>query len=342
MLWTYAEPDGAGGWKLLGGGTYDAAANTYGQGAYNADDVSRAAVVYLRHCGRPATSKPAAAYALLRGLAYLQTVAATTPGTSCSGCSPTARCTRARRRRSSPTPPTPGRRTGWRARSGPSARAPRPSRARPGLRRVPAGRLELALDALDRQVLDPGYGRFRMVDGLRWPAWLIVDGADATPRRLRPRRRRAGDPRPPRGPRPAPPGQGVAALQQGAARRGPTARCCRGRARARTGTPGATRWPARSLAARRAAPAARWCAPRSARPAASRRTCSPRAGPTTAGCPGRPTAPRSPTARTPRWRTWCGGRAAGRPAFATSPAWPPPGTSATTPPASRPTTRPPA
>src|SRR5438046_739832 len=49
MLWTYAEPDGSGGWRRIGGGTYDPATNTYGQGAFNADDVSRAAVVYLRH-----------------------------------------------------------------------------------------------------------------------------------------------------------------------------------------------------------------------------------------------------------------------------------------------------
>src|ERR1700759_5428200 len=49
VLWTYAEPDGSGGWRRLGGGSYDPATNTYGQGAFNADDISRAAVVYLRH-----------------------------------------------------------------------------------------------------------------------------------------------------------------------------------------------------------------------------------------------------------------------------------------------------
>ena len=36
------------------------------------------------------------------------------------------------------------------------------------------------LDALDRQVLDPRFGTFQTVDGLRLPAWLIVDGADAS------------------------------------------------------------------------------------------------------------------------------------------------------------------
>src|SRR4030095_8497139 len=41
-------------------------------------------------------------------------------------------------------------------------------------------RLELSLDALDRQSLAPTYGRSQTVDGLRLPAWLIVDGADAS------------------------------------------------------------------------------------------------------------------------------------------------------------------
>ena len=40
-------------------------------------------------------------------------------------------------------------------------------------------RLDLAVAALDRQVLTR-YGQYRLVDGLRMPAWLIVDGADAS------------------------------------------------------------------------------------------------------------------------------------------------------------------
>jgi hypothetical protein len=40
-------------------------------------------------------------------------------------------------------------------------------------------RLELALDALDRQVL-VNYGTHRLLDGAQVPAWLIVDGADAS------------------------------------------------------------------------------------------------------------------------------------------------------------------
>ena len=40
-------------------------------------------------------------------------------------------------------------------------------------------RLDLAIAALDRQVL-ARYGTWQIVDGERAPAWLIVDGADAT------------------------------------------------------------------------------------------------------------------------------------------------------------------
>src|SRR5436190_8258105 len=49
VLWTYAEPTADGGFRHVGGGTYHPETDTWGQGAFNADDVSRAAVVYLRH-----------------------------------------------------------------------------------------------------------------------------------------------------------------------------------------------------------------------------------------------------------------------------------------------------
>ncbi len=41
------------------------------------------------------------------------------------------------------------------------------------------GRMELAVGALERQVLTR-YGQYQVVDGARVPAWLIVDGADAS------------------------------------------------------------------------------------------------------------------------------------------------------------------
>jgi hypothetical protein len=74
VLWVYANYLGPGSYQVTGGGTYDPASNTYGQGAYDADDISRAAVVYLRHWvqfgDRHSRDE---AYQLLRGLTYLQT-----------------------------------------------------------------------------------------------------------------------------------------------------------------------------------------------------------------------------------------------------------------------------
>ena len=73
MLWTYADRQADGTYKRIGGGPYDAATNTYAQGAFNADDIARAAVVYIRHWRSTGSAASAnAAVALLRGLTYLQ------------------------------------------------------------------------------------------------------------------------------------------------------------------------------------------------------------------------------------------------------------------------------
>ena len=45
VLWTYAERQPDGSYRRVGGGAYDPATNTWGQGAFNADDLTRAAVV---------------------------------------------------------------------------------------------------------------------------------------------------------------------------------------------------------------------------------------------------------------------------------------------------------
>src|SRR4029453_10453878 len=74
VLWTYAEPNPDGTFRRLGGGTSHPDTNTWGQGAYNADDIARAAVVYLRHWRQTgATTSRDASYELLRGLTFMQT-----------------------------------------------------------------------------------------------------------------------------------------------------------------------------------------------------------------------------------------------------------------------------
>src|SRR5665648_1078518 len=74
VLWTYANLGADGVYERVGGGAYAAATNTWGQGAFNADDLSRAAVVYLRHwqlTGNGVSREHA--YQLLRALTYMQT-----------------------------------------------------------------------------------------------------------------------------------------------------------------------------------------------------------------------------------------------------------------------------
>nr|WP_284290748.1 hypothetical protein [Angustibacter aerolatus] len=128
VLWTYAEPAGSG-WKRLGGGAYDPATNTYGQGAFNADDVARAAVVYLRDWQqtRSLTSRSRAFQAAARpGVPADGVRAARRRGRAVDAARRHAQPER-RPGRACPTRPTAATRTGSPARSGRSARATRRS-----------------------------------------------------------------------------------------------------------------------------------------------------------------------------------------------------------------------
>jgi YD repeat-containing protein len=181
VLWTYAEPDGSGGFRRIGGGGYDPTTNTYGQGAFNTDDLTRAAVVYIRHWRQFGDDHSRdAAYGLLRAVTYMQTVStdarrgnfvlwmqldgslhASVPGDS-------------------PDPSDSGA-SYWLARSiwalGEGYAAFRDTD--PAFAGFLGERLGLARVALERQVL-VNYATYRILDGLRVPAWLIVDGADAS------------------------------------------------------------------------------------------------------------------------------------------------------------------
>jgi hypothetical protein len=70
MPWTYADARPGGTFERIGGGGLIAGTSDYRQGAFNTDDVARAAVVYLRHWqqtgSRDSRSK---AYELLRSVA---------------------------------------------------------------------------------------------------------------------------------------------------------------------------------------------------------------------------------------------------------------------------------
>ena len=156
VLWVYADHQADGSFRRVGGGDYDAATNTYGQGAFDADDISRAAVAYLtawKQLGDDEARRarlPAAARADLHA-GRLRTARRERGALDAARRHPEPQ--RDARRRPRPRP-TPARPSGWVAPSGPWA--PGTPRSRRPTPRSPAflrDRLVLALGAVERQDL---------------------------------------------------------------------------------------------------------------------------------------------------------------------------------------------
>ncbi|MBL7262291.1 hypothetical protein [Paractinoplanes lichenicola] len=180
VLWTYAEPNPDGTFRRIGGGPYDAATDTYGQGAFNSDDIARAAVVYVRHFKQTGSSSSRArAYALLRGLAYFQTLSGPSAGNFILWMQPDGTFNPSPEPVELPDPSDSGP-SYWLARAiwvlGEAYAAFRSSD--PAFAGFLRQRLELALGALGPVLAR--YRTYQVIDGQRLPAWLIVDGADAT------------------------------------------------------------------------------------------------------------------------------------------------------------------
>ena len=169
----------------VGGGTYDPVTDTYAQGAFNADDVSRAAVVYIRHW--VATGSPSsrdAAYEMLRGLTYLQTATGENAGNVVLWMQPDGTLNPSAEPVELPDPSDSDAsywvaRTIWALGEGYAAFAATDDPADEAFAVFLRERLELSIDAVDRQVLDK-YGQLMSIDGRPTPAWLIADGADAS------------------------------------------------------------------------------------------------------------------------------------------------------------------
>jgi hypothetical protein len=181
VLWTYAEPNPDGSFRHVGGGAYHPETDTWGQGAFNADDVSRAAVVYLRHWqATGSTTSRKAAYQMLRGLAYLQTTSGPDAGNVVLWMQPDGTLNRSAEPKELPDPSDSDAsywlaRTIWALGEGYAAF----KHSDPDFAAFLGDRLDLAVDAVDRQVLDQ-YGQHLDIDGEPAPAWLIANGADAT------------------------------------------------------------------------------------------------------------------------------------------------------------------
>jgi hypothetical protein len=176
--WTYADALGDGtGFRRVGGGTLDPATGAWSQGAYNADDIARCAVVLLRHWRSTgdATSRDQA-YQVLRALTYLQNDAGRVvlwqqaDGTLNPSAEPVEL----------PDPSDSAEsywlaRTVWALGEGYAAFAAED----PAFAQFLLERLHRCLDALEQESLSR-YGQRVPSDGVRLPAWLIAGGADAT------------------------------------------------------------------------------------------------------------------------------------------------------------------
>jgi hypothetical protein len=180
--WVYADRQSDGSFKRVGGGPItDAAKGWYAQGAFDADDISRAAVVYLRDWAQngTATSRQTA-YELLRSLTYLQTSSGPNAGDvvlwqqSDGTLNPSAIPVEL------PDPSDSAEsfwlaRTVWALGEGYAGF----EKSDPAFASFLQQRMTLALGALGRQSLAK-YGRTDIANGVRVPSWLIVGSASAT------------------------------------------------------------------------------------------------------------------------------------------------------------------
>ncbi len=181
MLWTYADARDGGTFARVGGGEKDPDTGYYAQGAYNADDVARAVVVYLRHWTQFGdTASRDKAYGLLRGLTYLQTASGPDRGNVVLWIQADGTLNPSPKPVELPQPSDSDAsywlaRTLWALGEGYAAFAD----TDPAFARFLQDRLRLSVGAVRREALTE-YGRYGVSDGKRVPRWLIVDGADAT------------------------------------------------------------------------------------------------------------------------------------------------------------------
>ncbi|ROP34638.1 hypothetical protein [Pseudokineococcus lusitanus] len=184
--WTYADAPVAPGepFRRVGGGTLDPATGDWTQGAYNADDITRAAVVYVRHWQQTGErSSRDSAYELLRLATYLQTTTGPDAGNVVLWMQPDGDLNPSAEPVELPDPSDSETsywvaRTLWALGEGYAAFAAGDAEDR-AFAAFLRERLHLSLDAVQREDLSR-YGETLVADGERVPAWLITDAADAT------------------------------------------------------------------------------------------------------------------------------------------------------------------
>ncbi|TFC55074.1 hypothetical protein E3O47_00795 [Cryobacterium sp. TMT2-17-1] len=179
--WTYADKQADGSYGRVGGGSLDPSTGHWSQGAYNADDIARTAVVYLRHWQQTGdeTSREHAVQTL-RSLTYLQTTTGPNAGNVVLWQQPDGTLTPSASPVELPDPSDSAEsywvaRAVWALGEGFAAFQD----ADPEFAAFLQDRLRLSLDSLERQSLGK-YGTFDVADGVNVPAWLIAGGADAS------------------------------------------------------------------------------------------------------------------------------------------------------------------
>jgi hypothetical protein len=179
--WTYADKKADGSYGRVGGGDLDPATGHWTQGAYNADDIARTAVVYLRHWRQTgdAASKERA-FQTLRSLTFLQTTDGPNTGNVVLWQQQDGSLTPSAKPVELPDPSDSAEsywlaRTVWALGEGFTAFQDEDPEFAGFLR----DRLHLALGSLNKQSLAK-YGTYDTADGVKVPAWLISGGADAS------------------------------------------------------------------------------------------------------------------------------------------------------------------
>ncbi|MBG0738572.1 hypothetical protein IV500_03935 [Paeniglutamicibacter antarcticus] len=179
--WTYANKNTDDSYTRLGGGSLDDATKYWSQGAFNADDIARTAVVYLRHWQQTGDADSREhAFQTLRSLTYLQTTTGPNAGNVVLWQQADGTLNPSAKPVELPDPSDSAEsywlaRTVWALGEGYAAF----KSVDPQFAAFLADRLHLALASLNRQSLAE-YGHFDVADGVQVPAWLITGGADAS------------------------------------------------------------------------------------------------------------------------------------------------------------------
>lgn len=180
--WVYANSEGDGAYQRVGGGNIiDASKGWYAQGAFDADDIARSAVVYLRDWAQNKTaSSEQHAYELLRELTYLQDSSGPDAGNIVLWQQSDGTLNPSPTPADSPNPSDSAEsywlgRTLWALGEGYTDF----QHTDPSFAAFLQQRMDLALTALDRQSLAE-FGQYVQVNGAKVPAWLLTGSAGAT------------------------------------------------------------------------------------------------------------------------------------------------------------------